>query len=85
MKEHKLDEICDVCGGALDEENISRCTLCGRKFHMAWSIDAQVPNCGLVFSNDVSCTIGFVCNICLSEHPELSQSTIDVGQGPPPA
>lgn len=48
---------------------------------MAWSIDAEVRNCGRVYSDDVRCAIGFACNICLSEHPELGQSSIDMGQG----
>ena len=79
-----MDEICDVCGGALDEENVSRCYLCGRKFHMAWSIDAQVQNCGRVWFSEMHCSIAFVCSICLAQNPQLSQSLIDIGQSPPP-
>lgn len=81
MKEEELEELCGVCGEPLDEKNVSCCSLCGRKFHMAWSIDAEVRNCGRVYSDDVRCAIGFACNICLSEHPELGQSSIDMGQG----
>jgi hypothetical protein len=79
-----LDEICDVCGGALDEENVSRCTLCGREFHMAWSSDAQVKNCGRVSFSELHCSMAFACSICLAQNPELSQSLIDIGPGPPP-
>ena len=84
LKEQKLDEVCDVCREVLDEENVSRCTLCGRRFHMAWSSDAQVQNCGRVWFSEMHCSMAFACNICLAEHPELSQSAIDVGQSPPP-
>jgi len=79
-----LEETCDVCGGCLDEENISRCSLCGRKFHMAWSVHAEVKNCGRVFNHEILCAIGFVCNTCLAQNPELSQSIIDIGQQMPP-
>jgi len=79
-----LEEMCDVCGVPLDEENVSRCFLCGRRFHMAWSVHAQVNNCGRVWFDEMSCGMGFVCNICVAENPQLSQSLIDMGQGPPP-
>ena len=78
-----MEESCDVCGGCLDEENVSRCSLCGRKFHMAWSIHAEVKNCGHVFSNEIRCAIGFVCDTCLAHNPELSWSIIDIGQQMP--
>ena len=84
MKEKQLEEICDVCGECLDEENASHCSLCGRKFHMAWSIQADVKACGRIWVNDMHCGIGFVCDICLTEYPELSHSIIEVGQEMPP-
>jgi hypothetical protein len=51
---------------------------------MAWSIHAQVNNCGRVCFDEMSCGMGFVCNICLAQNPELSQSIIDIGQQMPP-
>ena len=51
---------------------------------MAWSVHAQVNNCGRVWFDEMSCGMGFVCNICVAENPQLSQSLIDMGQGPPP-
>lgn len=77
-----MTEICDVCGGPLDEENVSRCIMCGRRFHMAWSTDAPVENCGQIWFNETACSIGFVCNICVNEQPQISDSLIDM-EGPP--
>ena len=37
--EQNLAETCDVCGKPLDEENVSRCLVCRRRFHMAWSTE----------------------------------------------
>lgn len=84
ITEGQLEESCDVCGRYLDEENVSRCSLCGRKFHMAWSRHAQVKNCGHTWINQMHCSIGFACEICLAEHPELGQFIIDTAQQTPP-
>ena len=65
-----MEETCDVCGGCLDEENVSRCSLCGGKSHMAWSVHTEVKNCGRIWFNERNCGMGFVCDICLAEHPE---------------
>ena len=46
---------------------------------MAWSRHVQVRNCGRTWVNQMHCSIGFVCDICLAEHPELSQSLVDMG------
>lgn len=78
-----MEEICDVCGQPLDEENVARCALCGRRFHLAWSIHAQVENCGRVCFDNRSWSMVFVCHPCLAQHPELSQSLMDAGQQPP--
>jgi len=77
-----LEQRCEVCGGPLDEENVSRCRLCGRKFHMAWSVHAPVENCGRVWFNEMACSMGFICNICVAENPQLSGSLIDTQQPP---
>jgi hypothetical protein len=44
---------------------------------MAWSINAPVKNCGRVRFDDISCGMGFVCNICIAENPDLSGWLID--------
>lgn len=75
-------ERCEVCGDPLDQENVSRCRLCGRRFHMAWSIDAPVGNCGRVWFQEMACSMGFVCNICVDENPQLRESLIDTQQAP---
>ena len=69
-------EPCGVCGGPLDGENVSRCLVCGRRFHMAWSVDATVENCGQIWVEPISSGIGFICNACLDAHPELKGSVI---------
>ncbi len=75
-----MEELCGVCGQPLDQENVARCFLCGQRFHMAWSIHAEMENCGRVFFNDAHCTMAFVCNVCLAQNPQLSQSLIDMEQ-----
>ena len=77
LKEERLAELCEVCGEPLDEENVSRCLICGRRFHMAWSNNAPVENCGQIWFNELACSIGFVCNLCVDEHPELKGALID--------
>ncbi len=52
-----MAEICDVCGEPLDEDNVSRCLICGGKFHMAWSIDAPVKNCGQTWFEERYCSL----------------------------
>ncbi len=37
-----MDQVCCVCGEALDGENVSRCRLCGGIFHLAWSTGANI-------------------------------------------
>ena len=77
-----MKERCEVCGEPLDEENVSRCLLCGRGFHMAWSIHAAMENCGRIWFNEMACSLGFVCNICVAENPQLSETLIVTEQPP---
>jgi len=44
---------------------------------MAWSNNAPVENCGQIWFNELACSIGFVCNLCVDEHPELKGALID--------
>lgn len=73
-----MEEICEVCGQPLDEKNVSRCRLCGRKFHMAWSVDAHIQNCGHVWFDKRSGAMAFACNICIAENPELKELIVDM-------
>ena len=72
-----MAEICNVCGESLDEENVSRCMICGCRFHMAWSIDALVENCGQAWFNERSYSLGFICNNCIYENHRLKGSVIE--------
>jgi uncharacterized Zn finger protein (UPF0148 family) len=45
--EQNLAETCDVCGKPLGEENVSRCLICGRRFHMTWSIETTKSTASL--------------------------------------
>lgn len=58
------EEVCGVCGEPLDGENMSRCILCGRPFHLAMSVKAQTPNCGGYTMLEESWGLAFVCNRC---------------------
>ena len=66
-----MEDICEICGQPLDDNNSSRCALCGRRFHMAWSVNAEVQQCGQIWFDPISGGMGFVCNICVDEHPEM--------------
>jgi len=78
-EEEKLAEICHVCGESLDEDNVSRYLICGGRFHVAWSIDAPIKNCGQTWFEERSCSLGFICTPCINENPELRRSLIETG------
>ncbi|MDY6918461.1 MAG: hypothetical protein SVP26_11105 [Chloroflexota bacterium] len=78
-----MEETCDVCGKPLDDKNYARCRICGRKFHMAWSVDADVENCGCVWFNNQSCGMAFACRSCIDEKPELKELIVDTQEAPP--
>lgn len=78
-----MPDICEVCGQELDEDNAARCMSCGRRFHLAWSTDAPVNNCGKVVFDMLSSGMSFVCNICLDAHPEIKGMAIEPGNSPP--
>lgn len=72
-----MADICDVCGEALDEDNFVSCRLCGRKFHMPWSVEAKVPRCGHVWFDRNSNAMAFVCNFCVEERPDLRELIVE--------
>ena len=59
-----MDEACCVCGEALDDENVSRCRVCGGSFHLAWSAGADIKECGGYFFHPQHCGLSFVCHTC---------------------
>ena len=44
---------------------------------MAWSVDAEIQNCGHVWFDKASSGMAFACNICVGENPELSELIVD--------
>lgn len=78
-----MEEICRICFEPLDEDNVATCALCGGRFHLAWSVDAEVEECGRIWFDPASCGVRFVCNRCLSENPELVPFVVDTEGGPP--
>ncbi|MEA1958495.1 MAG: hypothetical protein U9N44_02320 [Chloroflexota bacterium] len=77
-----LEEYCDICGEPLDKQNISRCSLCGRSFHMTWNVDKPVENCGQVWFDPRSSSMGFVCTACIDENPWIKGAAVDLEQPP---
>ena len=59
-----LEQSCCVCGEPLDSDNMSHCHICGGYFHMAWSTEAQVKECGQYGMYENCCGLVFVCNHC---------------------
>ena len=78
-----MSEICEVCGQALDDDNVARCMSCGRRFHLAWSTSAPVKNCGRVIFDMRSSAMDFVCNTCMNTYPEIKEAAIEPGKSPP--
>ena len=62
-----MTAVCHVCGEPLDGENVSRCSICGMPFHMAWSVQADVPNCGRYAIREEACSLVFICAKCATE------------------
>jgi len=77
-----MSDICDICGEPLIDENVSGCTLCGRKFHMTWNTDKPVENCGQIWFDPRSTGMGFVCKICAEENPWIKDAIIQLEQPP---
>jgi len=69
LMEVSLEQQCCICGQPLDEENVARCSRCGGRFHMSWSVKAQVPECGGYWIDEMSCALMFACAHCLASRP----------------
>ncbi|MBI4216399.1 MAG: hypothetical protein HY687_03280 [Chloroflexi bacterium] len=59
-----MQEKCVVCQQPVDEVNVARCTYCGKHFHLAWSVDSPIENCGRPLIDDTSQSMVFICNRC---------------------
>ena len=56
-----MEEVCCVCGDALEEDNMSRCRMCGGSFHLAWSTGSDIKECGSYFFHEQTCGLSFIC------------------------
>jgi len=77
-----MSDICNICGEPLGGENVSRCSLCGRNFHMTWNTDKPVENCGQIWFDPRSSAMGFVCKTCAEENPWIKDATVQFEQPP---
>ena len=59
-----MEQSCCVCNEPLDPDNMSQCRFCGGYFHMAWSAEAQVKECGHYGMFENCCGLVFVCVLC---------------------
>ena len=59
-----MEEVCCVCGDALEEDNMSRCRMCGGSFHLAWSTGSDIKECGSYFFHEQTCGLSFICRNC---------------------
>lgn len=73
-----MGENCDICQRPFDGGDISRCTLCGKRFHMAWSVDTNMENCGYVWFNRSSCGMAFACKTCVAANPALQNAIVEI-------
>jgi predicted amidophosphoribosyltransferase len=63
-----MTNLCAVCGLAMDE-NRALCNNCGREYHFALRIDAQVTDCGDAWIDEEVQALVFGCNVCLGRVP----------------
>lgn len=78
-----MEDLCHVCEKILDQCNLAQCQLCGRRFHLAWSVDAETQNCGHVWFDRRSCGMAFACKCCVDENPALRELIVETQQTPP--
>ena len=63
------EESCHICGEALVGDDAARCALCGSPFHLAWSVDSPVQNCGVYRFEERSYALVFICTRCAEHQP----------------
>lgn len=68
-----MEERCHVCGDELDEQNVSGCVVCHRRFHMPWTTLEELPKCGEVYLDELSCTMRFICRECIGNPPPAEE------------
>ena len=64
-----MDDVCHVCGRALQEPYIVTCMACGRRTHFQ-SADETEASCSQVISHLTICGLSFLCNPCYGLAPK---------------
>ncbi len=62
-------ESCSVCGQPLLSDDVASCGLCGGRFHLAWSVQSKVQNCGIYRFDERSYALVFICARCVAHPP----------------
>ena len=63
-------QVCVVCGDALNDYNMTSCRFCGGKFHQPWDVREEVPPCGHIVPHNEALAIVFICNNCYIDSKE---------------
>jgi len=80
-----MQENCCVCDEALDEENVARCTICEKRFHLSWSTVTPTKNCGQVWVDERLCAMRFMCETCAQQRETSLEGLRDAqNYGQPP-
>lgn len=58
-----MEEVCSVCGKALDEIYAVNCISCGGKIHFP-SAESSGDSCGFIMTQWNVCGLAFVCKKC---------------------
>jgi len=67
-----MEEICNVCGKALDEIYAVSCISCGGKIHFP-SSESAGDTCGSIVTQWNICGLAFVCKNCSAAQKPLNE------------
>ncbi len=65
----ETEEMCGVCGGALDGIYSVTCMTCGRKIHFL-AVETPQYNCGSVVTQLYACALAFLCKHCAEQQQQ---------------
>ena len=60
-------EICPVCSDPTSADASAICAGCGASYHLILDMKVGGKDCGTVMLDDDSCSMQFLCTICITE------------------
>ncbi len=68
LNHEHVDGLCVVCAGQLPEAHQAPCDACSAPFHMRMTENADAQDCGVVYLDEESCAVLFLCSPCYQTH-----------------